>query len=405
MQLAFLTHQLSRSAAGLQTAMIGLANALAERHHEVCAIGLGDPVASELSRDWGATQCKAFPPNGPRALGYHSGMKQALEQHAPEVIHQHGLWTYTSLLGKRWGARHDQRRIVSPHGMLDEWAMRQASTRKRVAMALYERASLEQAGCLHALVDSEARAIRDLGIEAPICVIPNGFDTDLARQNRALAEQQTARAASIRAVVGDKPYLLYLGRIHAKKNLDQLLNAWASMYEASRESTRDWQFVIAGWGEAGDEAHLRQRLETDHSALSSCHFVGPAYDEQKRAWYQHASGFALPSLSEGLPMVILEAWSYGLPVLMTDECNLSLAFEAGAALRIDAKASGITPVLTQLMQMSDDQRREMGNRGARLLNDRYTWQAVAAQFEAVYEWLLTDRADSARPDSVHWATA
>ncbi|MFK7967481.1 MAG: glycosyltransferase [Burkholderiaceae bacterium] len=405
MQLAFLTHQLSRSAAGLQTAMIGLASALAERHHQVCAIGLGDAAAAELSKDWGVTQCQAFPPSGPRALGYHGGMKQALEQQAPELIHQHGLWTYSSLLGKRWGARHGQRRIVSPHGMLDDWAMRQASTRKRVAMALYERASLAQAGCIHALVDSEARAIRDLGIDAPICVIPNGFDTELAKRNRALAQQDAARPASIQAVVGDKPYLLYLGRIHAKKNLDQLLNAWANVHQAKSEPSPDWQFVMAGWGEPADEAHLRQRLETDHSALSRCHFVGPAYDEQKQGWYQHASGFALPSLSEGLPMVILEAWSYGLPVLMTDECNLSLAFAAGAALRIDAKAPGIAPALTQLMQMSDEQRREMGNRGASLLNDRYTWQAVAAQFEAVYEWLLTSRADSTRPDSVDWATA
>ena len=83
---------------------------------------------------------------------------------------------YPSLASRRWSRRVCRPYLVSPHGMLDPWAVRHAAWKKRVAGWWFENAHLAGAACLHALTASEARAIRAYGLTNPICVVPNGVD-------------------------------------------------------------------------------------------------------------------------------------------------------------------------------------------------------------------------------------
>ena len=96
----------------------------------------------------------------------------------------------------------------------------------------------------------------------------------------------------------------------------------------------------------------------------------------------------LPSLSEGLPVAVLEAWSYGLPVLMTEACNLPEGFAAGAALSIATDPAGIAAGLRRLFALSDAERRGMGARGRALVRARFAWASVGEQMAAVYRWVL-----------------
>ena len=61
------------------------------------------------------------------------------------------------------------------------------------------------------------------------------------------------------------------------------------------------------------------------------YFIGPQFDSDKENTYIASDAFILPSFSEGLPMVILEAWAYGKPVLMTEFCNIPLGFRWNGA--------------------------------------------------------------------------
>jgi poly(glycerol-phosphate) alpha-glucosyltransferase len=123
-------------------------------------------------------------------------------------------------------------------------------------------------------------------------------------------------------------------------------------------------------------------------------FFGPAFGEEKEALLRSADAFILPSFSEGLPMSVLEAWSYGLPVVMTPECNLPEGFACDAALEIRSGEGSqgsdfsFQHGLRALLEMSGAQRGSMGMRGRRLVEDRFTWPKVAAQMKALYEELL-----------------
>src|SRR5207248_9590238 len=98
---------------------------------------------------------------------------------------------------------------------------------------------------------------------------------------------------------------------------------------------------------------------------------------------------ALPiSFSEGLPIAVLEAWSYRLPVLQTSQCNLPEGFAAKAAIEMAPEAASIAAALKKLFDMPELERRAMGEKGRRLVEEQFTWPVVAASMRSVYEWVL-----------------
>jgi len=116
--------------------------------------------------------------------------------------------------------------------------------------------------------------------------------------------------------------------------------------------------------------------------------LGPQFGDAKRSLLANADAFVLPSLSEGLAVAALEAWSFGLPVLMSAESNLPEGFEAGAAMRTAIETDGIAGALEAFLALTDQERREMGNTGRRLVEERYSWDSVVEDMARVYGWLL-----------------
>ena len=106
-------------------------------------------------------------------------------------------------------------------------------------------------------------------------------------------------------------------------------------------------------------------------------FHGGLFGEDKIKMYANADAYILPSHGEGLPMTILEAWSWKLPVVMTPQCNIPEGFEANAAIRIEDNVSSIKQGLQTLFNMSDEERISMGNRGYKLVSENFTWGCIS----------------------------
>jgi poly(glycerol-phosphate) alpha-glucosyltransferase len=376
--LLILTSSLSRASGGLFDAVRGLAFALAKsRRYLPSAAGLRDSSTDLDQSLWEDIETEAFDVLGPRAFGYSPGLRNCLTDKNPDILHVHGLWMYPSVVATAWSG-NQKPYIVSPHGMLDPWALNNSRWKKRISALLYENRHLRGASCIHALNHAEAESVRAYGLKNPICVIPNGIAlpelsaSDGPRRNRTL---------------------LYLGRLHPKKGLRNLIEAWSIVKKETNEG--GWRLEIAGWDQGGHQADL-QTLAARLRVTSSVSFVGPQFGGDKTAAFNAASAFILPSFSEGLPMTVLEAWSWSLPVLMTNQCNLPEGASAGAAVIMEANTDSISAALRKLFSMSNLELDTMGMKGRGLVEKHFQWSYVAERMADVYDWVL----DGPRPPTV-----
>ena len=371
MRVGFLVSSVSRKAGGLFQSVRGLAKAMASTNANVRVFGIRDEQSAVDLQEWRPLSVQTFRPQL-RAWGYSNQLVPAMLDADLDILSVHGLWKYCSVGSHRWHRKTDRPYVVHPHGMLEPWALRNAMWKKRAAALLYENQHLREAACLRALSEAEAESIRSYGLRNPICVIPNGVDLP------DLKESSTARSQS-----DIRKTLLYLGRLHPKKNISNLIRAWNETFNSQRGNGDRWVLAIAGWDQGGYESELK-RIAIGTSVV----FLGPQFGADKSECYHACDAFILPSLSEGLPMTVLEAWSYAKPVLMTPECNLPEGFQANAALRIGTTPEEIAAGLKQLIGMSDDDRIAMGARGRDLVGKNFSWPRIGEQMRAVYEWML-----------------
>jgi poly(glycerol-phosphate) alpha-glucosyltransferase len=271
--------------------------------------------------------------------------------------------------------------------MLDPWALRNSWLKKRLAHHLYEWANLRAAACLHALNDEEALSIRRYGLTNPIAVIPNGV---------GLPDLRASDGNDAAPVLGADPRkpLLFLGRLHPKKGLVETIHAWKLVRDRSPEVAAQWRLVITGWDDGGHLPGLKA-LAVELGLAEDVSFQGPLFGAAKEAAFRAAGAFVLASYSEGLPNAVLEAWSHGLPVFMTEACNLPDGFVAGAAIAIDTAPDRLALVLSEHLARSD--LGAVGQRGRELVELRYNWDRVARDLAAVYAWLVSG---APRPDTV-----
>ncbi len=388
MKLVALTSYASRRAGGLFNSVRRLLQTQAERSgNAVSVLSVTDEFTLADLAAWRPLVPETYPARGPASLRYAPKLRERLAALNPDLVRVDGIWDYPSAVAGSWSRRTRRPGIVAPRGMLDEWALRQWRVKKLVLGRLYEHAHLRGAACIHALCEPELRACRAFGLRNPVAVIPNGID---------LPSRDSCTPLRLPEAEGRK-VLLYLGRLHPKKGLPNLLSAWASL---GLPKAPPWVLAIAGWDQDGHEAQLhRQATELGlawttavakktPAAEPSVVFLGPRFEADKDAAYARADAFILPSFSEGLPMVVLEAWAHAKPVLMTPECNLPAGFEAAAAVQIETAPASIASGLRLLMEMSDAERVAMGERGKTLVAAKFTWPRVASQMNEVCQWVL-----------------
>jgi glycosyltransferase involved in cell wall biosynthesis len=283
------------------------------------------------------------------------------------LVHDNGLWLATN----HWAATSAKRMsvplIISPRGMLSEWAMQHRSWRKRIAWKYYQGRDLETAQVIHATSSEEANQIRNAQLRQPIAVIPNGVE--------------------LSPFIGDRPVknfpktLLFLSRINPKKGLTMLADAWASLRPAM------WRVVVAGFDEGGHQQKIQEhvkRLGID----SSFEFIGPVIGDEKWSLFNTADAFVLPSYSENFGIAVAEALSAGLPVITTQGTPWSDIAIRKCGWWVKADQASLEGALREVMQLSHEERNQMGIRGRRLVEEKFAWPAIARQMREVYAWAL-----------------
>ena len=286
-----------------------------------------------------------------------------------DLVHDHGIWLpYNWRLSRAAGRCHVPR-VVSPRGMLEPWAMQHKRWKKRLAWWLYQRRALSSAVCLHATADSEAESISRLRLNVPVCVIPNGVHAPAELPVRSWdvgTGNQTA---------------LFLSRIHPKKGLPLLVEAWRQI------RPHGWKLEIAGPDEAGHRAGVE--LLVQKAGLSGeITFLGPLEGEAKLQAFSRAGLFILPTYSENFGMAVAEALAHGVPVITTTGTPWEVLQTADCGWWVEPSVHGIAGALKQATDLEVSVRERMGRNGYQLVTSRFTWEAAAQNMVAVYSWLL-----------------
>lgn len=306
--------------------------------------------------------------------GFASSLNFFLKREQFDVLHGHGIWQMPVHQMAKLAIDKKIPYIISPRGMLEPWALNVGKWKKKLAMALYQRKDLYNSACIHATSQMEADNIRKLGFRNPIAIIPNGIDI-----NEFPIQAEKSK--------NEKHTLLFLSRIHPKKGIEVLVEAWQQLNKALRQH---WQVEIAG---AGDESYIvsLQKLIVKRGLANEIRIIGPQYGEAKFAAYQRADLFVLPTYSENFGIVVAEAMACGLPVITTigtpwEELNI---FNAG--WWIDIGVGPLVEALENALNLSDEVRQIIGKNGRKLVEERYSIEAVAQQMIELYQWILNEK--------------
>jgi poly(glycerol-phosphate) alpha-glucosyltransferase len=263
--------------------------------------------------------------------------------------------------------------------MLDPWALANSAWKKRVFWFLVEEGNLRKCRVLHALCESEARSIRSVGLRNPIAVIPNGVDPDMVQGN-AHSRFLEGRFPEARC----RPIMIFVGRIHPKKGLLNLLKAWTAV--AAVRKPEGWLLVIVGPDANGHESDLRKQV-SQFGIGRDVLFAGSLHGVEKWAALASARAFVLPSFSEGFSVAVLEAMATGLPVLVTRQCNFDVE-QINAGLVADPTPASLEEQLRDFLSMGPSERRAMGERGRIVAIADYSWSAISERMILAYRWAI-----------------
>lgn len=371
LRVGMLVGSTSVTGGGVIEAVRSLALAL-DRRADV-SVTIFAPDDGKGVRSIGNIPIRLAPVRGPLSFGYAPQLVQDMSGSDFDILHVHGLWMYLSIAARYWARATGRPYVVSPHGMLDPWALRHNGLKKRLARLFYENAHLKNAASLHALCQAEAVAVRQAGVQTSIKVLPNGVELPAAGGRRAPWRLQMPDDAKV---------LLFLGRVTRKKQVVELIRAFDRSPGGSR-----WYLVIVGPVEEGYRAAIDAAVSAAFRR-DRIHIAGPAYGEDRASAYASADLFVLPSISEGLPMAALEAFAFGIPALLTPQCNLPEAIACGAAMETDPSEDGIADGLGQVFSMSPDELKTMGERARHLAAGTFNWDRIAAQMADLYVGLI-----------------
>ena len=275
--------------------------------------------------------------------------------------------------------------VLNPQGMLEPWALGYKAWKKRAYYLGVERPLvLRGARAIQALNASEAANIASLELGPSVVTIPNGIEPQDARRGDEADRQ--AFLDRFPAARG-KTLILFLHRVDPKKGLDLLAPAFAAI----RPRFPETHVIVAGPDNTNFSGTARGFFEqAGCGSPEAVTFTGMLTGPLKRGAIAAASVFVAPSYSEGFSMSVLEAMAAGLPCVITTGCNFPEAAAANAARVVPPDVQAIAGALEELLA-DPAAGAEVGRRARDLVMQDYTWDRVAARFQAVGERLAFTR--------------
>lgn len=303
---------------------------------------------------------------GTHSYKFSNSMRKWLNHHVRDydIAHIHAAFSVMSSLAAHICRKNAVEYIFRPLGTLSNFSMGDgSSTLKKIYFNLLEKKTLEQARAIHVTSEAEGKSIEHkLGKKGSIVVI--GIPEEATH-----ITPKTKR--SERLILG------FLSRIHPKKNLELLFKAMANLQNPVH-------LLIAGTGERKYEnslMHLADRLDI----TDSIEWRGFISDREKPDFFDAVDFLILPSKHENFGIAVIEALSYGRPVIISNNVDTAAQVQSyRCGIITEPTDKGIFKALKDAYTMKENEYQKMSRSAVQLVEEQYSGKVIGDKLRSLY---------------------
>lgn len=355
---------------GTSTCTYDLISALHHLGADVDLLTLKSKDPSDKLMGKGEAWIHALPNDAFSPFGYSANMKRWIEDMHEEydLLHVNGLWMYANHITCALARKYGKPYVITPHGMLYPDALHRSYWKKWPMQKLFFDKDIREASCLHVTCKQEMEHVRGFGYHGPVAIIPNPM---------VLPTPPSAkRSPEARRAFG------FLGRLHPRKKIENLFYG----DELLKERQQECELWIMGGGMPEYEAFLK--AEVKRLGLDNVKFLGFVNGLEKYEKLAQLSALFVPSDFENFGMIVTEALSVGTPVMASLGTPWESLNEEHCGWWLERSPENIAKVMRKVLDMSADELDDMGERGKKMVKQRFAADHMAKMMEELYIWLL-----------------
>jgi glycosyltransferase involved in cell wall biosynthesis len=374
-------HGVEQEQLGAGRSVPRLCRALAEQGIEVilAALDLGGKMVEGVC-ETGNLEFQRFPYIGPRRIGYSPQLKSFVNSAVKkaDIVQTHFLWAYPQALAARLALRNQKPLVKTIHGALFPEAMSKSKLAKFIWYQFIDGPSLEEAQCLVATSESEAKCIEDRFQPKRLEIIPDAIELPVL-PGKAFAAKRAQE------ILGnpERKYVLYLGHLHPHKNLERLIAAWSGV----RKKWPEHVLMIVGPG-PGRYVRYLQRFIERWGLAESAKLCGPIYEPDKWLILDSAEAVVLPSRSENFGLVVAEALYCGTPVVAGRGTPWACLETEGFGHWVNMEDDLLSDAIDDVLSWPAERRRETALKARTYIQENFIWRKVTDQYIRLYRDLL-----------------
>jgi glycosyltransferase involved in cell wall biosynthesis len=312
-------------------------------------------------------------------FGYSRKLSPWIEENAHrfDVAIIHGIWTYLSAWGSKFLLSNQLPYVIFPHGMMDPYFKKEKPFKHMLKQVfwIFQGRALKNAHSVLFTNETERQMAEGvfIGPKYTAKIVPLGVSEPPKINENSAGALFRKNVPELQ----NSPYLLFLSRIHPKKGVEILIDAFTTI----AHNFPTLHLVIAGPAEPEYLKKLQHQASRSNNGTRVL-FVGPLVGDIKWSAYNGADAFCLWTHQENFGIVLIEAMSSSTPVLTTNKTNIwdRLEVSGGAIIGEDTPSSAID-VLNNFLSLSPKEKLALGQNARRGYEQTFTVKAAGRALE------------------------
>ncbi|MDI6701327.1 MAG: glycosyltransferase [bacterium] len=323
---------------------------------------------------------------GVKKAFYSRGLARKLKETVKnfDLVHVSAIWQWTQLNVFKNCMKNNIPYIVSPHSSLMEWSFEEVGNKllKKLFWESFSSRTISMATAIHFLCEGERITSKKYIGNSSSFIVPNGIILDIFKFN----EQKRNEMREKFRISNETIVLLYLGRIHRKKNIELIMEALRN-----QNTTQKVILFIIGHIEDNTYYQLLKRTASNLNVDSSIRWLPPVESREVKDFYFMSDLMMLPSKSEGISMAITEALGASLPVLISNRVANYREIEMDkAGIVVKPTQESVVEAIKRILS-SPSLLKTFSQNARKSAESRYALDKVAYLMIKAYEDVLTGR--------------